>query len=134
MRRPVLRGWLALAIAAAPAIARGQEVSPADHEAAVTNFHAVPRFLESLKHEQNVGARFNLAECSRKEGRLADAWNQYKGAEQLAIQKKDERAADARGPLAELEPKVTKLRLVLPHAADVVVKIDGHVVEPTDFN
>jgi hypothetical protein len=147
MRRSVLRASLAVAVAVGPTVAQAQEVSPVEHEAAVTNFQAgrrfveqnncrdaIPRFLESLKHEQNVGARFNLAECSRKEGRVADAWNQYKGAEQLAIQKKDDRAADTRGPLTELEPKVAKIRLVLPQAADMVVKIDGKVVESTDFN
>jgi hypothetical protein len=138
--------WFASVIATAPTIAHAQDVSPAEHEAAVTNFQAgrrfveqnnckdaISRFIESLKHEQNVGARFNLAECWRKEGREADAWNQYKSAEQLAIQKKDERAADARGPLAELEPKVTKLRLALPQAADTTVRIDGKAVEPADF-
>jgi hypothetical protein len=129
-----------------PALAQAQEVSPAEHDAAVTNFQAgrrfveqnnckdaIPRFLESLKHEQNVGARFNLAECSRKEGREVDAWNQYKGAEQLAIQKNDPRKDDARKAINELEPKVTKLRLVLPPNAETV-KIDGRVVEKTDFN
>jgi len=121
-------------------------VSAAEHEAALTNFQAgrrfveqnncreaIPRFIESLKHEQNVGARFNLAECSRKEGREVDAWNQYKNAEQLAIAKNDDRRNDARKAINELEPKVLKLRLVLPPLVNMNVRIDGHPVERADF-
>jgi hypothetical protein len=94
---------------------------------------AIPYFVESLRHEQNVGARFNLAQCSRDDGRLADAWNQFKGAEQLAIEKNDERAPDAHKEAADLEPKVTKLRLVLPNGVRVSVLVDGSRVDPVDF-
>src|SRR5262249_55598844 len=62
-----------------------------------------------------------------------DAWNHFKGAEQLAIEKNDERASDAHKEAADLEPKVTKLRLVLPNGVRVQVLVDGSRVDPVDF-
>lgn len=117
-----------------------------DHEAAVTEFSAgrarfeagdckgaIPRFVASLKREQSVGARFNLAECSAREGRTAQAWNHYKAAEQLAIRKGDSQRVDlAHGAAANLDRRVTKIRLVLPSEGAVTLKIDGVVVDVTD--
>jgi hypothetical protein len=133
---------------AAPSVATAQEVSATEHDVAVTNFQAgrrfveqgnckdaIPRFAESLRHEQSVGARFNLAECSRAEQHSADAWNQFKQAEQIAIQKRDaERRDAAQKAIAELEPKVLKLRMTLPtDVNDLVVKIDGRQVAEVDY-
>ena len=135
-------------VLALPSAAAAADVSAADHEAAVTNFQAgrrfveqgnckeaIPRFLESLRHEQSVGARLNLAECSRAEQRTTEAWNQFKVAEQIAIQKGDaERRDAAQKAIAELEPKVFKIRMTLPtDARDLVVKIDGRVVADVDY-
>ncbi len=143
-----LRRLLPTLLLAIPNIAAAQDVSSAEHEAAVTNFQAgrrfveqndcksaIPRFVESLRHEQNVGARFNLAECSEKEKKTVDAWNQYKGAEQLAIQKNDRERADlAHTKAAALEQSVLKVRLVLPERMDFTAKIDGVTVEKPDHS
>jgi hypothetical protein len=121
--------------------------STTDHDAAVAEFSAgrtlfeagdckgaIPRLVASLKHEQSVGARFNLAECSAREGRTAEAWNHYKAAEQLAIRKGDTKRVDvAHAAAADLDRRVTKVRLVLPaDVAALSVKIDGAEVEATD--
>ncbi len=136
-------------VTALPGVAAAQGVSSAEHETAMTNFQAgrrfveqgnckdaIPRFVESLKHEQSVGARFNLAECSRAEQHTSDAWNQFKQAEQIAIQKHDaERRDAAQKAIAELEPKVLKLRMTLPtDVKDLVVKIDGRAVAEVDYS
>lgn len=93
---------------------------------------AIPHFVKSLEFEQNVGARFNLAVCSAREGRNAEAWNHYKAAEQLAIAKHDTKRVDlAHAGAAELDGKVTKVRLVLP-ATTLKTSIDGVVVPQTD--
>ena len=139
---------LVLACLALPGVAAAQDVAPAEHDAAVTQFQAgrrfveqgnckeaIPRFVESLKHEQSVGARFNLAECSRAEQHLSDAWNQFKQAEQIAIQKHDaERRDAAQKAIAELEPKVLKVRMTLPtEVKELVIKIDGRQVPEVDY-
>ncbi|CAN5915326.1 hypothetical protein BH11MYX4_BH11MYX4_18960 [soil metagenome] len=121
-------------------------VSPADHASAVAEFGAgralfeggnckgaIPHFVASLKREQSVGARFNLAECSEREGKTAAAWNHYKAAEQLAIRKGDNRRVElAHAAAADLDRKVTKARLVLPSDVPVTLTIDGTVVEAID--
>jgi hypothetical protein len=127
--------------------ARAEGPPSADHDAAVTEFTAgrtlfeagdckgaIPRFVASLKREQSVGARFNLAECSAREGRTAEAWNHFKAAEQLAIRKGDTKRVEvAHAAAADLDRKVTKVRLVLPSdVASLTLKIDGVEVDVTD--
>lgn len=135
-----------LLLAAASANARAQS-RETDHDRAVTHFEAgrrmveqgrcneaVPRFVESIRAEASVGARFNLAACFAQAGKPMDAWNQYKSAEQLAIRKNDApRAELAHAAAAELEPKVLKVRLLLPEAIQYTVKIDGELVSETDY-
>jgi len=94
---------------------------------------AIPHFVASLKRAQSVGARFNLAECSARERREAEAFNHYKAAEQLAIAKADNpRAQLARAAAAQLERRVTMLRVVLPPGEVVSFMIDGVAVEAAD--
>jgi hypothetical protein len=132
-----------------------QDAAPVDvtaqaHETAITNFEAgrrmleqgnckdaLPRFRASIIAEPNVGARFNLAECSKSEGKVADAWNHFKAAEQLARVKNDtDRADAAHDAAAALEPSVCKFRLVLSFAGatpQVRVSIDQSEVLPADL-
>ncbi len=140
---------LALSCAASSTARAEADVPPtAEHDAAVAEFStgralfeagdckgAIPRFVASLKREQSVGARFNLAECSAREGRTADAWNHYKAAEQLAIRKGDGKRVDvAHAAAADLDRRVTKIRLVLPSdVAGLTLTIDGAAVEATDY-
>ncbi|MBS2013930.1 MAG: tetratricopeptide repeat protein [Deltaproteobacteria bacterium] len=139
----VVASCLAL-VASAPLAAHAQGETA--HDAAVSEFTlgrvkfeagdcagAIPHFVKSLELEQNVGARFNLAVCSAREGRAAEAWNHYKAAEQLAIAKKDAKRTElAHNAAAELDRKVLKVRLVLPSDTTVKLTIDGRAVPPTD--
>jgi len=94
---------------------------------------AMPHFVKSLELEQNVGARFNLAVCSAREGRSAEAWNHYKAAEQLAIAKRDAKRVElAHNAAADLDRKVLKVRLVLPSDTTAKLTIDGRLVPTTD--
>lgn len=94
---------------------------------------AIPHFVKSVELEQNVGARFNLAVCSAREGRAAEAWNHYKAAEQLAIAKKDAKRAElAHNAAAELDRKVVKVRVVLPRDKAATLTLDGRPVPATD--
>ncbi len=148
---PSSAAWLVLLPAlsvCAPSVAAAQEVSPAKHQLAMRDFlaarkyveqgnckEAIPLFIESLRSEQSVGARFNLAECSRAEQRNAEAWNNFKLAEQIAVQKHDtERREAAQKAIAELEPKVVKLSIILPtNVRELAVSIDGRVVADVDY-
>lgn len=126
--------------------ARAEGPSPSDQLTAIAEFTAgrtlfeagdckgaIPHFVASLKREQSVGARFNLAECSAREGREADARNHYQAAEQLAIRKGDRHRADlAHAAAADLEPRVTTVRVVLPADLPVSFTIDGVMLDVTD--
>src|SRR5262249_40106773 len=96
---------------------------------------AIPRFRRSISIEPSVGARLNLAECSAKESRAADAWNQYKAAEELAIARKNpqNRKEIAQTAAAELGPKIVRVRMALPEHLDVRVKIDGEEIYREDY-
>jgi hypothetical protein len=137
----------ALAAVVAPGRAAAQDAAKDEHDKAVTYYmagrryfeqkdckQAVPQLVESLRHEDNVGARYTIADCSSADGHNAEAWNQYKGAEQLAVKNNDERARSSHENAAALEPKVLKLRLVLPKTVpDFTVKIDGKNVDKQDY-
>jgi hypothetical protein len=132
--------------AAWTARASAQTPAPSDHDIAVAEFNAgralvesgdckgaIPHFVASLKQEQSVGTRFNLAECSAREGRAAQAFNHYRAAERLATGKGDsQRMALARAAAADLERRVTTVRVVLPSDAVVTLTIDGVDVDVTD--
>ncbi len=133
-----------LLVSALPNVARAE--SSVDHERAVEEFNAarklfeandckgaIPHFVRSLRFEQSVGARFNLAECSAREGKTAEAWNHFKAAEQLALKKGDAvRAGLAHAAAAALDQKVTKVRVVFPEGRSVTLTIDGAKVDETD--
>lgn len=136
----ITTSWASIAAAQSPPPNPDHDAAVAEFSAGRTLFEAgdckgaIPRFVASLKREQSVGARFNLAECSAREGRTAEAWNHYKAAEQLAIKKGDTKRVDvAHAAAADLDRKVTKVRLVLP-ADEPALKltIDGAEVEITD--
>lgn len=142
--------------------AQAAPVSEEQREAAVTNFEAgrrlfengnctaaVPRLLASLRAMPSVGARFNVATCMKQAGNLAEAWNHFKAAEQLALRQHDvERASLARTEASALEASVCKIRVVvnlpgspMPRitlgsvdvlAADHAVLATGYAVTPEE--
>ncbi|MBL9110924.1 MAG: hypothetical protein JNM74_16685, partial [Myxococcales bacterium] len=104
---------------------------------AVTNFEAgrrlfengnckaaIPRFLASLRAMPSVGARFNVATCMKQAGSLAEAWNHFKAAEQLALKLRDtERAGLARTEASALEASVCKVRVVVGASKSAVPRV-----------
>ncbi len=93
---------------------------------------ARPHFLASLRAEQSVGARFNLAECAARGGRPAEAWNHFRAAERLAIGRgESDRAKLAHDAASDLEPGITILRVSLP-PGEVALTVDGTPVDVTD--
>jgi hypothetical protein len=88
---------------------------------------ACPKLEESQKLEARSGTLLNLAYCHEKQGRTATAWVEYKDAATLAgTENRTDNADKATGLAAELEPRLSRLRIeVAGGTADVEVKTDG---------
>jgi|SRR6185295_17826668 len=79
---------------------------------------ACPKFEESLRLDPGIGTQFNLAHCWEKVGRTASAWAMFldvAAAARAAGQQQRETAAKERA--AALEPKLTRLRVLVPEPA-----------------
>jgi tetratricopeptide (TPR) repeat protein len=75
---------------------------------------ACPKFEASLKLDPAVGAMLNLADCYEKNGQTASAWAEFReaGAAARSVGSK-EREELARGRAAALEPKLSRLTIVV---------------------
>jgi hypothetical protein len=79
---------------------------------------ACPKFEESLRLDPGMGTQFNLAHCWEKIGRSASAWAMFldvAAAARAGNQPQRETAAKERA--AALEPKLTRLRVLVPEPA-----------------
>jgi len=91
---------------------------------------ALPRFVQSLRLEEGVGAHLSYATCATKLGDVVGAWNHYRGAERIARTKGDEqRARFSAKAASDLEPSVVRLRIALPPNEDLRVTLDGRTLE-----
>jgi hypothetical protein len=79
---------------------------------------ACPKLEESERLEPGVGTRFNLAVCYEGVGRNASAWSLFlevAASARQAAERAREQAARARA--AAIEPKLPRLRIVVPEPA-----------------
>jgi serine/threonine-protein kinase len=90
---------------------------------------ACQKFAESQRLDPSGGTLLNLARCHEQEGRLASAWSEFKVAETVARDGgRSDREAEAAFHISALEPRLSRLSIVVPAAADVaglVVERDG---------
>jgi len=142
MTHPSALGLLALvtsSLLGAPARAQ----APADKAGAVQLFdegdrlmrlgelaQACPKFAASMKLDPQLGALLHLADCYAKNGQFASAWGSFREAEEMARLKGDERAAIAKEQAAKLEPRLSRVTLMVPstHPSGLVVRVDGAVL------
>jgi hypothetical protein len=88
---------------------------------------ACPLIEKSIQVAPAMAAQFRLAECLEKLGRTASAWRHYREVLAAATAAgKTERATFARDRIAALEPKLTRIRLVVP---DEVAKLERFEIE-----
>src|SRR5262245_58649864 len=149
MRRSL---WLTLclttALAALPARAEAQSASK--QAAAQALFEdarklmskgdyaaACPKFADSQKTDPAPGTEFNLANCYEKAGQTASAWATFKSA---AASYRAHNRADweqkARDRASALEPKLSRLTIVVPREANVPgleIKRDGSPVGSSEY-
>jgi hypothetical protein len=79
---------------------------------------ACPKFEESLRLDPGMGTQFNLAHCWEKIGRTASAWAMFLDVAAAArAGNQPQREAAAKERAAALEPKLTRLRVVVPEPA-----------------
>jgi hypothetical protein len=87
---------------------------------------ACPKFEESLRQDAGIGTQFNLAHCWQKAGRTASAWALFLDVAAAArAQGMTDRAEVSRARADALEPSLTRLKIVVPAARGLRVKLDG---------
>lgn len=92
---------------------------------------ACPKLAESQRLDPSPGTLLNLASCQEKQGKIASAWATYLAASRLArTQNRTNIVEEAKQRAAELEPKVSYLKIVLAErVAGIQVKIDDVTLE-----
>lgn len=136
--------WLAVALLAVVWPTRVQAGSPADRAAAEALFQEGRQYIargelepgcrklaESQRRDPAIGTLLNLGDCYDRLGRSASAWTQFRAASKMARAVGDApRAGEADRRAAVLEPKLHRLRIVVPASQPkgLVVTRDGVVV------
>lgn len=112
-------------------VSTAAEAAPSDQAAAEALFQegkalfdkgtyaqACPKFEESYRLDPAGGTLFALALCREAEGKLASAWAHFSAVAASKGARAD-RVATARSKVAELEPRVPRVVIVVPDAARV---------------
>lgn len=131
MRRMTSRRGLILALALAlAAISPAATADPTreDRAAATALFdegrrlaadrkyaEACPKFEAAMRLDPGMGTLFNLSDCYERIGRSASAWSGFRDvASQAKAANQPDREKAARERAAALEPKLARVRLVVP--------------------
>jgi hypothetical protein len=92
---------------------------------------ACPLFKESQRLDPQTGTLFNLALCHEATGRIGSAWAEFRAVEQRdlgAQPARTERASLAHDHATKLEPRLSRIRILVPPAArtpGLTIKVDG---------
>ena len=139
MKHSVLLSSLACALstlASAPAFAQDatsratavQLFDEGDRLMAAGKFaQACPKYAASNKLDPQLGALLHLADCYAKNGQVASAWTSFRDAAEIAQQRDDGRAAFATEQANLLEPRLSRLTLVVSDNA----QLEGLEIKPS---
>ncbi|HEY1956418.1 MAG TPA: hypothetical protein VGH28_12420 [Polyangiaceae bacterium] len=99
---------------------------------------ACAKFAASNRLDPEIGGLLWLADCYSRNGQIASSYKTYKDAQKMALDRKDKKQRDkvAERHIEELEPRLTKLAIVVPHDQRVpglVVSRDANKVDPAEF-
>ena len=91
---------------------------------------ACPKYAESYRLDPQLGALLHLADCYEQNRQLASAWATFKDAADVAQRREDERLKHARERVSALEPRLSRLRIVVADQAEAGLEItrDGIVL------
>jgi hypothetical protein len=97
---------------------------------------ACAKFADSHKIRPGIGVLFNLADCNEKRGRVATAYKQFtEVAERTKAALQTDREKVALERVAKLEPKVMRIRIIVPSLSKVkAVRLDGQKLPAEDYN
>jgi hypothetical protein len=95
---------------------------------------ACPKFAAAQRLDPGMATQFRLAECYEKIGQFASAWANYvEVADAAKAAKSKDREAFARRRAAALEPRLSRLTIVVPPALSTVqgleITRDGSIVD-----
>lgn len=137
--------WLAAVLLVVVWPTSVQAGSPADRAAAEALFQEGRQYIArgelepgcgklaaSQRRDPAIGTLLNLGDCYDRLGRSASAWTQFRAASKMARAAGDApRAAEANRRAAVLEPKLHRIRIVVPvfQPKSLVVTRDGDVVD-----
>ena len=128
---PLLRwiavGALVVSAAASPRVAFGDPTRE-DRAAATALFdegrrlagekkyaEACPKFEAAMRLDPGIGTLYNLSDCYEQIGRTASAWAGFRDvAAQAKAANQSDREKVARDRVTALEPKLSKIRIVMP--------------------
>jgi len=95
---------------------------------------ACPKFAESHRLDPATGTLLNLAACHEAEQKLATAWLEYAEASMMARRdQREDRVRFAQEHQAAIEPKLSRLNVIVPPAADLPeleIQVDGAPIRP----
>jgi hypothetical protein len=96
---------------------------------------ACPKFAESQRLDPQLGTLLNLATCHEKEGKTATAWGEYSELLDQSRKRGDTARLDyTQKKLAELEPRLSRVKLD-PGAQKLdTVRLDGHALGPAAWS
>ena len=98
---------------------------------------ACPKLEESQHLDPAMGTQFRLAECWEKLGRTASAWGLFREVvSEAQAAGRDDRAALAATRAAELEPRLTRLLIIVAPSAKtpgLIVRRDGAILEEAQW-
>jgi hypothetical protein len=99
--------------------------------------NACPKFADSQRIDPAPGTEFNLANCYEKAGQTASAWATFKSAAaSYRAHNRTDWEQKARERAAAIEPKLSRLTIVVPQEANVSgleVRRDGSVIGSSEY-